>query len=119
MLLSLGALAQLGTPCPLSPPSQMDAGTSVGGVLAGRGGMVGGELLTEASLLAPASLPAALRDVLVDITELQPLRWPNGALHELGTGARWAVGAGRAEGRRMQGQPGTQLPAWLPGCIAS
>lgn len=72
----------------------MDAGTSVGNVLAGRGAAVGGELLTELSILAPASLPAALRDVLVDISELQPLRWPNGALQELGTGARWAAGQG-------------------------
>lgn len=61
----------------------------MGGVLAAHGGAVGGELATELSLLAPASLPVALRDVLVDITELQPLRWPNGALQELGTGARW------------------------------
>lgn len=66
----------------------MDAGTSVGGVLAGQCGGMGGELLTELSLLAATSLPEALRDVLVDITELQPLWWPNGTLQELGTGAR-------------------------------
>ena len=62
---------------------------------------MGGELLTELSLLAPASLPEALRDVLVDISELQPLRWPNGALQELGTGARWAAWRGRTGERSL------------------
>lgn len=68
---------------------------SVGCVLAGHEGVEsGGDLLSELSLLAPGSLPEALRDVLVDITELQPLRWPNGALQELGSGGRWGLGFG-------------------------
>ena len=68
---------------------------NVGGELASPEGGVGGDLLTELSLLAPTSLPEALRDVLVDLSELQPLRWPNGALQELGSGGRWVVGLGR------------------------
>jgi tRNA A-37 threonylcarbamoyl transferase component Bud32 len=68
----------------------MDAGMSVGNVLAGHEG-VGGDLLTELSLLAPNSLPEALRDVVVDLAELQPLRWPNGALQELGSGGSATV----------------------------
>ena len=84
---------------PRSSP-QMDAGMSVGCVLAGREGHVGGDLLTELSLLAPTSLPEALRDVLVDLAELQPLRWPNGALQELGSGGRWVL---RGDGERHEG----------------
>lgn len=61
---------------------------SVGCALAGHEGTEGGDLLTEMSLLAPASLPSALRDVLVDISEIRPLRWSNGALQELGSGGR-------------------------------
>lgn len=55
-------------------PVQIDAGMNVGCVLAGHEGTEGGDLLTEMSLLAPASLPSALRDVLVDISEIQPPR---------------------------------------------
>lgn len=72
---------------------------NVGGVLAGPDAAVGGDLLTELSLLAPTSLPEALRDVLVDLCELQPLRWPNGALQELGSGGRWVSGSGRSRSR--------------------
>lgn len=84
--------------CPLPRPHalQMDAGMSVGSVLAGHeNGADGGQLLSEMSLLVPTNLPEALRDVLVDLKELQPLRWPNGALQELGSGARWVVRGGR------------------------
>ncbi|KAI7842043.1 hypothetical protein COHA_004243 [Chlorella ohadii] len=70
----------------------MDAGMSVGSVLAGHeNGADGGQLLSEMSLLVPTNLPEALRDVLVDLKELQPLRWPNGALQELGSGASATV----------------------------
>lgn len=102
------ALGQSNCTTTCHPPSlpclQMDAGMSIGGSQDGHEGFGGGELLSEMSLLAPGSLPDALQDVLVDISEVQPLRWLNGALQELGSGARWAAWATCA-----------WVVAWAPG----
>lgn len=55
--------------------------------------------LAPPPLLLPASLPAVLRDWVIDPADITLLRWPNHSLQELGKGARWGV-AGTAPRRR-------------------
>ncbi|PSC73227.1 serine threonine-kinase [Micractinium conductrix] len=74
--------------------AQQSMGWVGGGSSGGGGGddaTAGGELLREVSLLSPQALSAGLRDWLVDLQEVEFLRWPNGALQELGQGASATV----------------------------
>ncbi|KAL4419965.1 hypothetical protein ABPG75_007063 [Micractinium tetrahymenae] len=52
---------------------------------------VSGPLLREHSLIQPGSLPSSLRDLIVDINDIEFLFWPNGAPMELGAGASAVV----------------------------
>lgn len=83
--------------CPLLPPQQLAAHIAVfdaaqnGSHQEGAG--VGGELHEQHSLLGPGALPPSLANWLVDVSEIEYLRWPNGALQELGRGSRCAARA--------------------------
>ncbi|KAI7842434.1 hypothetical protein COHA_004073 [Chlorella ohadii] len=63
--------------------------------------VVGGELHTEQSLLASGTLSQGLQDWLVDVSEIEYLRWPDGRLQELGRGASGVVYKARFRGETV------------------
>ncbi|PRW45625.1 hypothetical protein C2E21_6054 [Chlorella sorokiniana] len=63
--------------------------------------VVGGELHTEQSLLASGTLSKSLQDWLVDVGEIEYLRWPDGRLQELGRGASGVVYKARFRGETV------------------